>query len=154
MEREWSSAQKGEEKYFEAEYLKNDCFLLDMERSVALANIIMKNVSTIDTSKNRDLRVIEIGCGPIGLIWGFPYPELYGIDPLHDSYCCNKQIINLRKKKHVKYSKAQGEKINFPDRYFDLTMCHNVLDHVENARAVINEIIRITKDDGIIYLNA
>jgi len=149
----WKLAQISEARYFEQEYLKNDCFYLDMERSEYLAKNIIENVLIIDGSKNRDLKVIEIGCGPIGLIWGFKYSDLYGIDPLHDLYCKNSDVLRLRKEKHVKYSKAQGEKINYPDKSFDLTICHNVLDHVENDEAMINEIIRITKDDGIIYFN-
>jgi ubiquinone/menaquinone biosynthesis C-methylase UbiE len=149
----WNLAQISESRYFKQEYLKNDCVYIDMERSEYLAKEIIENVLIIDSSKNRDLKVIEIGCGPIGLIWGFKYSDLYGIDPLHDLYCKNSHILKLRKKKHVKYSKAQGEKINFDDKYFDLIICHNVLDHAENDEAVINEIIRITKDDGIIYLN-
>jgi len=47
---------------------------------------------------------------------------------------------------------AKGEHIPCPDNSFDIVTSYCVLEHVENYKLVIKELLRITKAGGIIYL--
>lgn len=42
------------------------------------------------------------------------------------------------------------QKIDRPDRYYDWVICNHVLEHVEDDRAAMREMLRITADDGIV----
>jgi SAM-dependent methyltransferase len=43
---------------------------------------------------------------------------------------------------------AAGEKLPFPDRQFDLILSHEVLEHVEDDRKAVTEMVRMLKPDG------
>ena len=45
-----------------------------------------------------------------------------------------------------------GEHLPFPDASFDLTLSHEVLEHVQNDQLVINEIVRTLKPGGRLVL--
>jgi len=47
-----------------------------------------------------------------------------------------------------------GEMLNYPDKYFDLIVCHTVIEHVKDVKAVIAEMARVLSDDGIIHIEA
>ena len=44
------------------------------------------------------------------------------------------------------------EKIPFPDKKFDVVLCLEVLEHVENYQSALNEIFRVLKKEGILLL--
>ena len=45
-----------------------------------------------------------------------------------------------------------GEKLPFPDNYFDLVLSHEVLEHVQDDQQAINEILRVLKSGGRLIL--
>ena len=45
-----------------------------------------------------------------------------------------------------------GEKLPFPDNYFDLVLSHEVLEHVQDDQQAINEILRVLKLGGRLVL--
>lgn len=45
-----------------------------------------------------------------------------------------------------------GEKLPFPNDYFDLVLSHEVLEHVQNDQKAANEIIRVLKPGGRLIL--
>jgi ubiquinone/menaquinone biosynthesis C-methylase UbiE len=45
-----------------------------------------------------------------------------------------------------------GEKLPFPDNYFDLVLSHEVLEHVQDDQQAVNEIIRVLKPGGRLIL--
>ncbi len=47
-----------------------------------------------------------------------------------------------------------GEKLDYPDKHFDLIVCHTVIEHVNNVPEVIGEMARIVSEEGIIHLEA
>jgi len=50
------------------------------------------------------------------------------------------------------YSAANGCRLPFPDRCFDLVLCLDVLEHVTDKSALLREIRRVLKPEGILYL--
>jgi ubiquinone/menaquinone biosynthesis C-methylase UbiE len=45
-----------------------------------------------------------------------------------------------------------GEKLPFPDDYFDLVLSHEVLEHVQDDQLAVTEIIRVLKPGGRLIL--
>jgi len=95
-----------------------------------------------------DSVVVDIGCGPVGIISVVEAREKVGIDPLMDEY---KKIFDMEP--DVKYINAKGEEIPFPDNYADVVFCVNVLNHVQDPDKVLSEIARILKPEGKLYFD-
>ena len=101
-------------------------------------------------------RALEIGCGPytnIRLISKkCKTKEIYCCDPLIDLYTSFKLtwLSTQFSKNGIKISNDNGENLRFDDSYFDLVACINVLDHVQNAKKCLKELIRVTKQGGLV----
>ena len=50
------------------------------------------------------------------------------------------------------FARADGEALPFPDRAFDTVTCCHVLEHVQNAEAVIRELRRVTRQRLIVVV--
>jgi len=111
-----------------------------------------KRLSTIDYKYTREeSKVLEVGSGPIGIVSYLGWGERVSIDPLGDFYKSNKELVSVRHDE-VNYITGKGEEIPYPDGYFSLVIIDNVLDHVDNAEGVLNEIHRVLAKDGILYM--
>lgn len=99
-------------------------------------------------------KALEVGCGPytnIRLISKLKkIDEIHCLDPLMNLYLSFKLnwLAEMAKKKKIFTYIGQGEELNFPDKSFDLVICNNVLDHVQDTRACLSEIHRVLKPGG------
>lgn len=89
-----------------------------------------------------DKKVLDVGCG-VSTILHFIAGERYGIDPLADEY-----LKMYEYPPGISVQKGVGENIPFPDDFFDVVFCSNVLDHTDNPRKVVEEIARVLKSKG------
>jgi SAM-dependent methyltransferase len=94
-----------------------------------------------------EARVLEVGSGAHGLIFGFGSKFGIGIDPLAVDY---KRLFPIWQK-NAQTIAAIGEKLPFPDSAFDVVLSDNVIDHAENPLAIVDEIIRVLKPGGLLY---
>jgi ubiquinone/menaquinone biosynthesis C-methylase UbiE len=103
-----------------------------------------------DSARYDSSCILEIGCGPIGIINYINEGTLYGLDPLEDFYGSNETLTKLRNKR-VQYIVGSGEQIPFDDGSFDLVISDNVIDHVSDPNEVMREIYRVLKKGGLLY---
>src|SRR5262245_30282741 len=75
-----------------------------------------------------DGRILELGCGPLGMIEYLPAKERVAFDPLNMKF--NKLFSKLRSKT-VAYLSERAELTSRASN-FDLAICHNVIDHTED----------------------
>ena len=94
-----------------------------------------------------DWRILDVGCGPTLMCRLFQKGEKHGIDPLMEGFL---KLYNLPKGVHL--SKGRGEELPFKDRSFDLVISRNVLDHVQDPREVLTEMVRVLKKGGYLIL--
>lgn len=86
--------------------------------------------------------VLDVGCG-ISSVLHFVNGKRYGVDPLADEY------LKLYKyPEGIKVKEGFSEFLPFPNLYFDVVFCSNVLDHVTDPKKTINEISRVLKKEG------
>lgn len=90
----------------------------------------------------RNTKVLDVGCGIVTVLH-FIKGRKYGLDPLA------KQLIKIYKyPADTKVVEGVAEEIPFPDEYFDVVFCTNVLDHIEDPERAVNEVVRVLKDGG------
>lgn len=90
-------------------------------------------------------RVLEIGCGPLAPVLQFDGCERHGIDPLLNAYVLSGwPLYDL----DAKLLNARGERLPYPDAWFDSVISVNCLDHVDNFPAVAREMVRVVKPGG------
>jgi SAM-dependent methyltransferase len=94
-----------------------------------------------------DARVLEVGCGPMGLIFFFGARDGVGVDPLADHY---RELFPAWFDR-ARTLAASGENLPFETASFDIVMCDNVVDHAEDPRRIVEEICRVLKPGGLLY---
>jgi len=90
-------------------------------------------------------RVLEIGCGPLAPVLQFDDCERHGVDPLLDRYIETGWPIYDYEATLIC---AHGEKLPYPDNWFDSVISVNALDHVDDFPAVAREMMRVTRPGG------
>lgn len=114
-------------------------------------------VNAINDLKKDKIKVLDIACGT-GRLAEYVFSskkniDYYGVDSSEE------MLKEFRKKianKNLNLLNADACKLPFKDNTFDLTYTFHLLWHVEKKDQVkiIKEMIRVTKDDGIIILDA
>jgi SAM-dependent methyltransferase len=96
-------------------------------------------------------RVIEVGSGPVGVASFFPARYRVAVDPLADQYARLPGLTALRSPE-VRYLRGVGEELPAPTGGFDLALIENCIDHVRDIDAVMRELHRVLRPQGILYL--
>jgi SAM-dependent methyltransferase len=114
-----------------------------------LISILEKNKLNIFTN---NIKILELGSGPVGIISYLNIGNKFSIDPLENYYCKIPELIQLRNN-NVTYLQGFGESIPFNNNEFSLVIIDNVIDHTRKPGLVLKEIRRVLKEDGILYLS-
>lgn len=94
-----------------------------------------------------DLRLLEVGSGAHGIVFGFENNYRVGIDPLAVDY---KRLFPLLQS-NAKTIAAIGEELPFSDEAFDVVLSDNVIDHAADPLKIIKEMTRVLKPAGLLY---
>lgn len=141
----WKIAQESEREYWET-FNKDTLTKEEITRHKKKAKILEEEWKKwIKPTKN--LKILQIGCGPEDIINYFSYGKLYAVDPLANFY---KSRFNLDYQ-NITFLQARGEDLPFKDNFFDVVILANVLDHVESPERVLSEIHRVLKKEGIFH---
>ncbi len=98
--------------------------------------------------------ILEVGAG-----WGEISVELarkgavvVGIEPDEEKIEISRLLAKIEKQ-DVKFTKGVGEELPYPDNHFEFVVCSTVLEHVDDPKKTLSEMIRVLKEDGVLYLN-
>lgn len=124
------------------EYLNDfDVLAKNKKGNVTLETEILQNLCEVLIPKNKKLKIVDIGCGE-GYILNSLNGYLVGVDSSELRLTClNNDIVKVR---------ANVEDLPFQNEYFDLAICTDVFEHVENEKKLSNELYRILKYKGIL----
>jgi SAM-dependent methyltransferase len=136
--RRWDKAQEAEKKSWQSTkdiWLKDDGRLYWQEK--------LNRGFNLDFSFFINKDVLEIGCGPAGIIFLSDMAKYrIGIEPMDLS-----DLIEEDWKKSI-VTKGVGEILPFEDSSFDIVISFNALDHAINPDDVIKETHRVLRHDG------
>lgn len=117
-------------------------------RNTAGYNFVENYLKNINNAK--ELRAIEIGC-----------TEGYGTEKIAEkvkevvAIDKDKEIIEYAKSKNkrnsVKFQEVDATKLPFEDNRFDIGVCLQVLEHIENDKQFLSEMRRVLKPNGIFF---
>lgn len=105
------------------------------------------------------LKILDLGCGAGGVCVSLANRNnrVVGLD-------LDKKLINLTKINvedsedgfpnygGVSEIRASGTSIPFKDETFDLIVCNDVIEHLDEQKELISEIYRVLKEGGYLYL--
>lgn len=94
--------------------------------------------------------VLEVGCGPKGMIHYFPARQKVGVDPLIGEY----RKLGILEDSNVKHVTGVGEELDFLDETFDIIICFNILDHSKEPSKVCREMYRVLRKNGRIIFHS
>ena len=97
-------------------------------------------------------KILDVGCGP-GVYadeLSARCDELYGID-------ISDNMIEMAKAKHLsnaQFSVGKIESLQYKNSYFDAVICTGVLEYLDDVEKGIQEVARVTKNDGVAIFTA
>ena len=101
----------------------------------------------------KEITIANLGAGPMCLIGNWRRDVKVNVissDLLADEYTKMRAELNLRPQYIVE--KQDMENLTYENNKFDIVYCANALDHTQNPRKALNEMVRICKPGGYIYL--
>ncbi len=139
----WKIAQDSEKEFWKE-------FNPDIVNELGRYHSEKAEVLTKDFEKfiliNEKTKILQVGCAAIDVI-NYMGGDTYSIDPLADFY---KKRFKIDYKK-TKFVKGVAESLPYTDKYFDIVIYDNVLDHVYWPEKTMQEIKRVLKDEGTVF---
>jgi len=99
-------------------------------------------------------QILEVGVG-VGtdfVQWVRAGAYAHGIDLTHESIAHTKKRLEIEGLEAVDLRRADAECLPYPDNCFDLTYSWGVLHHAPDIKQCLNELIRVTKPNGLIKI--
>lgn len=97
-------------------------------------------------TNERPLRILDVGCGTGGLLDDIQaMGECKGVD-------LSEKALAYCREKGLQVQKGSAEKLPFPDKYFNVVILSDVLEHVRDDRQALAEARRVLTPDGIVII--
>ena len=99
----------------------------------------------------RGRRLLNVGCGTGGfnVLAEAAGAEVWGVDESGAAVA----IARARMRHGERALPAMAETLPFPDASFDLVYCYAAIEHVEDARRSLREMVRVMRPDAGLYLH-
>lgn len=94
-------------------------------------------------------RILEVGCGAGNVLETFQNGSLYGVD-------LSRHILSQAAQRlagHASLTCASGERLPYADGSFAGVLCTEVIEHVLNPGAVLEEIVRVLRPTGTLAVS-
>jgi len=113
------------------------------EDSESVRMLFFKNDILRELGSNTDYKLLDLGCSQLDFL-NVPNIEAFGLDINHSKYYDNK---------HFKLCNLDIQKIPFKDNTFDFIIAGEILEHVKRPFELIEELSRVLKKEGFLYLS-
>ncbi|KAE8442948.1 hypothetical protein EG329_002486 [Mollisiaceae sp. DMI_Dod_QoI] len=101
-----------------------------------------------------DMNILDIGCGPgtitVDLATLVPQGRVTGLERTGE--VLNQARAHAKEKNvtNIDFVEGDANALDYPDGSFDVVMCHQVLQHVQDPVGILREMRRVAKLGGII----
>ena len=125
-------------------------YLSEYDRGRSLVELLRTHAPGLSLPGSQ---VLDVGCGDAGVLIALAEAgaNAHGVEPFDPSV----QRGRVRADEHgvrVDLRQGVGESLPFPDGAFDLVTLDNVLEHVQDRERTLDEITRVLRPGGILYL--
>ncbi len=98
--------------------------------------------------------IVGAGTGGLAVVLAREYGcDVYGIEPDKEQFEIIREKCRQAGVNPKNFKQEFGENISFSAEKFDFLHCFTVLEHVQKIEKCIQEMIRVTKPGGVIYIN-
>jgi SAM-dependent methyltransferase len=126
----------------------------DLERNhwwfVAREKIIANHVKKLIRDKHlpeKEIKILNVGCGPgRSSQYLSKFGQVTSIE--YDKECCE----FASEKTGLEIINGSITQLPFSDKSFDLVCAFDVIEHVEDDQLAVNEMKRVVKEDGVIFI--
>lgn len=118
--------------------------------SKLLMDGFLTNFNELLSSLVRSEEIIELGAGEgfLSKVIKKKFKKSRLLVSDSDEEILEEAKVTLKGVSGLTFKKIDAERIGLKDGIFDLVVCSEVLEHVENPKKVLGEILRVMKDDG------
>ncbi|MBT3817691.1 MAG: class I SAM-dependent methyltransferase [Candidatus Magasanikbacteria bacterium] len=103
---------------------------------------------------NKSVCIVGAGTGGLAVVLYKQYHAVvYGVEPYEPGLNIIKQKCEEMGMNPDNFLSNSAEVLPFEDDQFDVVYCYTVLEHVQNIEKAIDEMIRVSKFGGVIYIN-
>ncbi len=99
-------------------------------------------------------RLLDFGCGPgsisVGLARAISPGEFHGVDIEESQLEIARKAAEIFGLENMQFHLADAVDLPFENEYFDVAHCHNLLMHVPDTAAVLEEVKRVLRPGGLI----
>ena len=149
----WQRAQQYERGYWASlatRIADGSTSQLDWYRWRAEQLVLRLRALGLERLVNRGARVIEVGCGPVGVAAFFPAAERMAVDPLERT--TPPTPLAALRDPAVDYREGSVEALPCESGHYDLAIIENCIDHVRDMHAGMRELQRALRTGGALYL--
>jgi SAM-dependent methyltransferase len=146
----WQQAQEYEQGYWRRLGDNIDAGTYELGWYKWRAERVDERLAAAGDAVPRSGKVLEIG--PIGIVNFLGWGERFAIDPLEHFYRTRPSLTALRRP-DVTYIDGTGERLPFEDASFAFVIIDNVIDHTFSPQTILEEIRRVMRPDGYLYLS-
>lgn len=108
---------------------------------------VRRSIDRVQPSWEEQARLLEVGSGAHGILFGSGNARAVGVDPLAVDYV---RLFPAWQRRMPTVA-AEGERLPFGDAAFNAVFCDNVIDHAERPRAIVAEMVRVLSPGGVLY---
>ena len=115
-----------------------------------LINRAQRNLAAINEYVKKDSNILDIGCRTGIYLWFLKcngFENLHGIE-VHD------ESVDVAKRRGLNVVHGDAHELPYEDNYFSAVSCTQVIEHFHSPTAVLKEIKRVLKDDGVLWIDA
>lgn len=125
---------------------------LDSKSKLAKNNLLEHLARYHLVKGNKKSKVLDIGCGTgHGTnVLAKKFTHVFGLDTSEEGIEYAKKNW---KKKNISFLVGSGTAMPFKNNTFDITVAFEVFEHIKNWKKFLEEIRRVTKRNGIIYIS-
>lgn len=106
----------------------------------------MRLIYNIITNEfNISARIVDFACGHGELIQKLT-------EHGYDTYALDFSPDRLKKLRNVKTTVGDVAKTPFQDNFFNISICMECMEHVDDVVRLANELVRVTKEGGLIFI--
>lgn len=112
---------------------------------------VLNEISTYADIAGKKILDVGSGWGEVSVELANAGANVIGVEPDNEVLRIS-QLLASMQKSHVKFIHGYAESLPFPDESFDIVVCNDVLEHVQDVDKSLSEMIRVVKVNGLAYL--